>query len=107
MDEVSQLDYIRKHWNKLDPTSATEENELLMQLNKRVRYVNNNYSVLIPGWRTDRGKIYIIHGPPQYKESYQDEMRNNYQKWIYSTGKQFIFIDRSFSGDFTLFRGIY
>ena len=59
------------------------------------------------GWKTDRGKIYIIFGSPQYNESYADELGNNFQKWTYLNGKQFIFIDRTFSGDFSLLREIY
>ena len=68
------------------------------------KFVNDNYSILMSGWKTDRGKIHIIHGPPYNYESYKDEMGNSYQKWIYQNGKQFIFINRNISGDYSLYR---
>ena len=108
MDESFQWDNIHEYWKEKDPTPKTDENELISQLNNRVRYVNKNFSILMQGWRSDRGRIYIIYGPPQYvDESYQDKMGYTYQKWMYPSGKQFIFIDRSLSGDYSLYREIY
>ena len=108
MDESLQWEYIHEYWQKKDPSPNTEENELLNQLNDRVKYVNKNFSILMPGWRSDRGRIYIIYGQPQYiDESYQDQIGYTYQKWMYPSGKQFIFIDRSMSGDYSLFREMY
>jgi len=107
MHRSAQWEYINKYWANLDPSKGSSENELLIELNRRVIFVNKNFSILSPGWRSDRGKVYILNGPPQYKESYQDEMGYNYLKWIYSKGKQFIFIDRSITGDYSLFREIH
>ena len=108
MDESFQWDYIHEYWKEKDPTPKTDENELISQLNNRVRYVNKNFSILMQGWRSDRGRIYIIYGPPHYvDESYQDQMGYTYQKWVYPSGKQFVFIDRSSSGDYSLYREIY
>ena len=108
MNESSQWDYINEYWAEKDPSPETEENELLLQLNDRVQFVNKNFSILMPGWQSDRGRIYIIYGSPQsIDESYQDQMGYNYQKWIYPNGKQFIFIDQYMSGDYSLYREIY
>ena len=108
MDESFQWEYIHEYWKENDPTPITDKNELISQLNNRVRYVNKNFSILMQGWRSDRGRIYIIYGPPQYiDESYQGQMGYTYQKWVYPSGKQFIFIDRSLSGDYSLYREIY
>ena len=107
LDESSQLDYIREYWKEKDPSSETDENELLLQLNERVKFVNKNFSILMPGWRSDRGRIYIIYGPPQYDKSYKDQRGYNYQKWVYPSGKQFIFIDSRMSGDYSLYREMY
>jgi GWxTD domain-containing protein len=106
--ESFQWDFIHEYWKEKDPTPITDENELVSQLNNRVRYVNKNFSILMQGWRSDRGRIYIIYGPPQYvNESYQDQIGYTYQKWVYPSGKQFVFIDRSSSGDYSLYREIY
>ena len=107
MDESFQLDYIHEYWKEKDPSEGTDENELLIQLNRRVKFVNKNFSIRMPGWKSDRGRIYIIYGKPKYDESYQDQMGYTYQKWVYSSGKQFIFIDRSMSGDYSLYRELY
>ncbi len=108
MDESFQWDYIHEYCKEKDPTPKTDENELISQLNNRVRYVNKNFSILMQGWQSDRGRIYIIYGSPQYiDESYEDQMGYTYQKWVYPSGKQFIFIDRSLSGDYSLYREIY
>ena len=108
MDELSQWDYIDDYWKENDPSPKTEKNELLLQLNDRVKYSNKDFSILMPGWKSDRGRIYIIYGPPQYiDESYRDKMGYTYQKWVYPSGKQFIFVDRSMSGDYSLYREMY
>ena len=108
MDNLSKWNYLHNYWKEKDPSPKTPENELLNQINERVKFVNKNFSILKPGWRSDRGRIYIIYGPPQnVDESYQDQMGYNYLKWIYPSGKQFIFIDRSMSGDYSLYREMY
>mgnify|MGYP001304407830 CR=1 FL=1 len=104
VNEKDKWKLIDSYWKKIDPTPNTIDNELLIQINKRVEFVNDNYSILMSGWKTDRGKIHIIHGPPYNRESYKDEMGNSYQKWIYQNGKQFIFINRNISGDYSLYR---
>ena len=96
---------INAYWKEQDPSPETPENELLQELNERVKFSNKNFSILMHGWRTDRGRIYIINGEPQLvDDSYQENMGYHYQKWIYSNGKEFIFIDRTMSGDFTLYQ---
>jgi len=96
---------INKYWKNKDPSPETPENELLIELNERVRFANKNFSILMHGWRSDRGRIYIIYGEPHIvDESYQDSMGYHYQKWVYSNGKEFIFIDRTMSGDYTLYQ---
>ena len=108
MDEPSQWDYIHEYWEEKDPSPGTEINELLSQLSARVKFVNKNFSIFMNGWQSDRGRIYIIYGPPQYVDkSYQDQMGYKYQKWVYPSGKQFLFIDRSMSGDYSLYSEMY
>ena len=103
MNESEQWTYIHAYWEKKDPSSETKENELLDALNERVKFANKNFSILMHGWRSDRGRIYIIYGEPHLvDESYQDNMGYNYLKWVYPNGKEFLFIDRTMSGDYTL-----
>ena len=104
-EDSEKWNTINKYWKDKDPSPETPENELLIELNERVRFSNKNFSILMHGWRSDRGRIYIIYGEPHIvDESYQDSMGYHYQKWVYSNGKEFIFIDRTMSGDYTLYQ---
>ena len=104
-EDSEKWNTINKYWKDKDPSPKTTENELLIELNERVRFSNKNFSILMHGWRSDRGRIYIIYGEPHIvDESYQDSMGYHYQKWVYSNGKEFIFIDRTMSGDYTLYQ---
>ena len=104
-EDSEKWNTINKYWKDKDPSPKTPENELLIELNERVRFSNKNFSILMHGWRSDRGRIYIIYGEPHIvDESYQDSMSYHYQKWVYSNGKEFIFIDRTMSGDYTLYQ---
>ena len=104
-NDSDRWETINTYWKGKDPSPETPENELLEELNERVKYSNKNFSILMHGWRSDRGRIYIIYGAPQLvDDSYQDNMGYYYQKWVYSNGKEFIFIDRTMSGDYTLYQ---
>ena len=104
-DDSEKWKALNKYWEEKDPSPETKENELLDELNERVKFANKNFSILMHGWRSDRGRIYIIYGEPHLvDESYQDNMGYNYQKWVYSNGKEFTFIDRTMSGDYTLYQ---
>ena len=104
-EDSEKWNLVNKYWRGKDPSEETDENELLIELNERVRFSNKKFSILMHGWRSDRGRIYIIYGEPHIvDESYQDNMGYNYQKWVYSNGKEFIFIDRTMSGDYTLYQ---
>ena len=96
---------INTYWKEKDPSPGTDENELLEELNERVKFSNKNFAVLMHGWRSDRGRIYIIYGKPQLvDDSFQDNSGYHFQKWMYENGKEFIFIDRTMSGDYTLYQ---
>ena len=104
-NDSKKWELINLYWKDKDPTPITIENELLIEFNQRVKYSNKNFSIFSKGWRSDRGKIYIIYGEPNLvDESYQDSIGHQYQKWVYPNGKEFIFIDRGMSGDYTLYQ---
>lgn len=62
--------FIADFWNKRDPDPETEENEFKDEFYERFVYANEHFTTGIPGWRTDRGRIYIIHGKPDSVESH-------------------------------------
>jgi len=64
--------FIKLFWKQRDPTPGTPENEFKEELIKRFNYANKyfKYGSGKPGWRTDRGMIYIILGPPVSRHNY-------------------------------------
>ena len=62
--------FIEDFWRKRDPDPDTEENEYKEQYYERIAYANEHFASGIPGWKTDRGRIYIKYGPPDEKESH-------------------------------------
>jgi GWxTD domain-containing protein len=60
-DERDQ--FIEQFWLRRDPTPDTIENEYKEEHYRRIAYANERFAAGIPGWRTDRGRIYIIFGP--------------------------------------------
>ncbi len=62
--------FIENFWLRRDPTPDTPENEFKEEHYRRIAYSNEHFSSGIPGWKTDRGRIYIIWGPPTSKDSH-------------------------------------
>ena len=56
--------FVEQFWLRRDPTPDTIENEAKEEHYRRIAYANERFASGIPGWKTDRGKIYIMHGPP-------------------------------------------
>ncbi len=62
--------FIENFWMRRDPTPDTEENEFKEEHYRRIAYANEHYASGIPGWKTDRGRMYIMYGPPDEIESH-------------------------------------
>src|SRR2546423_1445441 len=62
--------FIEEFWRRRDPDPDTEENEYREAYYERVAYVNEHFSSGIPGYKTDRGRIYLKYGKPDETESH-------------------------------------
>jgi len=62
--------FIEQFWLRRDPTPDTPENEFKEEHYRRIAYANEHFASGIPGWKTDRGRIYIIWGKPDEIESH-------------------------------------
>jgi GWxTD domain-containing protein len=62
--------FIENFWLRRDPTPDSAENEYKEEHYRRIAYANERYASGIPGWKTDRGRIYITFGPPAEIESH-------------------------------------
>ena len=93
-------------WQSKDPTPQDGVNEFMIEYFERVDYANKKFSrgSHFQGWRTDRGKVYIILGPPDYVV---DEPFNPsggaYQIWYYyEKSYSLVFVQRYLTGDYYL-----
>jgi GWxTD domain-containing protein len=113
-------EFIEQFWLRRDPTPDTEENEFREEHYRRIQYANEHFAAGIPGWRTDRGRIYIVWGPPDETEShpsggqYQREQSEGggststfpFERWRYryleGIGNEVIieFVDSCMCGDY-------
>jgi GWxTD domain-containing protein len=62
--------FIEQFWLRRDPTPGTVENEFKEEHYRRIAYANERFATRRAGWKTDRGRMYIIFGPPTENESH-------------------------------------
>jgi GWxTD domain-containing protein len=98
--------FIEQFWQRRDPDPRTPENEYRREHYARFAYANENFSFGdVPGWRTDRGRIFILHGKPDGVETIPPG-----EKWLYKNipglGVNVLmeFVDFNGKGDFRLNR---
>jgi GWxTD domain-containing protein len=114
--------FVEQFWRRRDPTPDTMENEYKEEHYRRIAYANERFASGIPGWKTDRGRIYITFGPPDELEdhpsggSYVRPWEEGggttatypFQKWRYryidGIGTDVIieFVDTSMTGEFRM-----
>jgi len=62
--------FIEAFWQRRDPTPDTIENEFKEEHYRRMAYANEHFAAGIPGWKSDRGRIYIMYGAADEIESH-------------------------------------
>jgi GWxTD domain-containing protein len=101
--------YLRRFWASRNPNPGAARNETMERFYEYVRAANGRYHEggvsRIPGWRTDRGRIFIKYGPPDDVMTRQQAGSTKpYEVWKYSRGrgKRFIFMDLTQFGNYSL-----
>ncbi|MFZ4618947.1 MAG: GWxTD domain-containing protein [Bacteroidota bacterium] len=94
-------------WKSRDEDLSTPENEQKTDYFKRVAYANQQYKTgFREGWKTDRGRVYILYGAPDDVERHANELdKKPYEIWTYNSiqgGVVFIFGDRTGFSDYIL-----
>src|SRR5216684_3008096 len=111
--------FIEAFWQRRDPTPDTEENEYREEHYRRIAYANEHFASGIPGWKADRGMIYIKFGPADETESHNGGTEQRaieegggqtstypYEKWRYryldgiGTNVEIEFVDTTMTGEF-------
>jgi len=101
--------YLRQFWSRRDPTPDTPGNEMQDQFYRLIAEANRRYreggAAEIPGWRTDRGRIYVKYGQPdQVLSRPQSGSTRPYEVWKYTRGRlrKFVFYDETSLGNYVL-----
>ena len=111
--------FIEQFWLRRDPTPDTEENEYREEHYRRIAYANQYFASGIPGWKSDRGMIYIKYGPPDERDQHnggteeRDQSEGGgttstypYEQWRYRyieglpPNVQIEFVDPTLTGEF-------
>jgi GWxTD domain-containing protein len=98
-------DHLENFWKLRDKTPGTAKNELMAEYYRRVDHAVRSFGTLrVPdGSRTDRGRIYVLYGPPTRMDRTLDPVAGFQETWIYEKlGKKFVFKDQSKSGNYVL-----
>lgn len=99
--------FLTKFWSDRDPDLATPRNELFEQYMQKVRTSNEQFRTAYrPGWKTDRGRVFITYGAPDYVERFSSESdAKPYEVWRYDNiqgGVDFIFVDKGGFNEYDL-----
>jgi len=62
--------FIEAFWQRRNPNPDSPENEYKEEHYRRIAYANEHYAAGVPGWKTDRGRMYIMYGKPDEIESH-------------------------------------
>lgn len=95
--------FIHQFWERREAEARGAKDEHY----RRIAYANQRFAAGIPGWRTDRGRMYIGYGPPDEIESHPGKA----ELWLYrnipglATNATLTFIDKSGHGDYRLAPG--
>jgi GWxTD domain-containing protein len=112
--------FIEAFWQRRNPDPNSPENEFKEEYYRRIAYANEHYASGIPGWRTDRGRIYIMYGPADEVEAHPsggtyerppeegggETSTYPWEKWRYryidgiGTNVELEFVDPTMSGEY-------
>jgi GWxTD domain-containing protein len=116
--------FIEEFWRRRDPDPDTDENEYREEYYERIAYANEHYASGIPGWKSDRGRIYITWGKPDEVETHPSGGAYNresyegggstttypFERWFYrylpgvGSGIEIEFVDPTGSGEYRIAR---
>jgi GWxTD domain-containing protein len=104
-DLEERRDKLEAFWRTKDSTPETAYNEVMVEYYRRVDHASKTFGTLRDpdGFKSDRGRIYILHGPPTTTDRLLNPSTEYQEVWIYERpGKKFIFADQTKSGNYVL-----
>ncbi|MCB9501270.1 MAG: GWxTD domain-containing protein [Deferribacteres bacterium] len=109
-DEKEQTKIFKDFWDQRNPNQNSEKNLLLEEFFQRVEEANQRFRyAVIDGWRTDRGRIYLLNGHPDVvRQQFSQNRQSVYEIWEYrELGVTYYFRDDYGTGDYRLLSGIH
>ena len=120
--EEEKEHFVEQFWGRRDPDPRTALNEFKEEHYRRIAYANDHFHWGQAGWRTDRGRVYIMFGPPDgrtthagggtYYRSAEEgggsTLTYPWEEWFYrhlpgiGSGIEVEFVDPSMTGQFRL-----
>ena len=122
--DEERYQFIEQFWLRRDPAPDTVDNEARNEHYRRITYANEHFASGFPGWKTDRGRIYITFGPPDEIEAHPtggaydrpfdegggDTSTYPFEVWRYrylegeALGNQVMieFVDRTLTGEYRM-----
>ena len=114
--------FIQQFWDRRNPDPRSTYNAFKEEHYRRIAYANQHFASGVPGWRTDRGRVYITLGPPDDRETHAtggtyyrtfregggSTSRYPWERWWYrhldgiGDGVELYFSDSSHSNEFRL-----
>jgi GWxTD domain-containing protein len=95
--------FIEEFWKRRDPDPDTEQNEFKIEYEDRLQKAGRLFhGEGRPGWQTDRGRIFILFGPPQERLTYPMDAGGFCREVWYYGSFPVIFIDEQCTGHFAL-----
>jgi len=100
--------YLRQFWERRDPTPSTPANEAQENFYALMNRANADFreggAGDVPGWRTDRGRIFIRYGKPDETLQRPQSVTRPYEVWKYTRGRprKFVFLDQTGLGHYVL-----
>jgi GWxTD domain-containing protein len=122
INDKKRKSYIEQFWNRRNPDPGSSRNSFKEEHYRRIAYANDHFAAGIPGWKTDRGMVYIKYGKPDDIETHPtggiyDRPINEgggttttlpFEKWWYrhidgvGEGIELEFVDSSMNGEYRL-----
>ncbi len=107
---VAKRQFLVRFWTGRDPTPGTPRNEARERFYELIALADRQYveggRSRTPGWKTDRGRVFVRYGDPVEKLDRRTSTGSAppYEVWRYSRGRElyFIFADRTGFGGYKL-----
>jgi GWxTD domain-containing protein len=103
----AKREFMYTFWKARDENSSDERNQYFQDYLKRIAESNDRFTAAKKdGWKTDRGRVYLVYGPPTEIERYPNEIESKpYEIWRYESlegGVVFVFGDITGYNDYQL-----